>query len=980
MSLTAAGAGVPVSRFSGPVPPECERWADSVFATLSERDRVAQLIFPKVAPRQTEAARAAIHRYVSGCHVGGLLFEGGTLDQYMSLTDYAQSLACVPLMMTFDGEWGLAMRIADTPRFPRNMALGAISDPRLLYDYGREVARQCRLAGIHVNYAPVLDVNSNPSNPVIGIRSFGEDPARVAELGTAYSLGLEDGGVMAVAKHFPGHGDTSTDSHKALTTVTRSAALLEEVDLVPFRAFVDAGCSGVMIGHIVVPALDPLGRPASMSREITTGLLRERMGFKGLIFTDALTMKGAVANGANTAVEALRAGADVCETVADAPADIEAIMAAIKAGKLSQDDIDSRCRRVLRYKYLLGLGSYKPITPSTASELMKRLSSPESEALGRRLAAATMTLLRNDGGVVPVGGLDRNSIAVVNIGAPAGNAFARMCGKYAPVKVYATDGNAFDSATVREILSHDVVIAAVYTSDKWAQTALAALTQARGLIEVFFTSPYRTGRFAASVAAAKGVLLAYEDTPRTREAAAQAIFGGAGIDGRLPVNVTGIAPMGTGLKVTRSRLGYSVPAAKGMKPSLTDSLDRMVTRLIAAGGMPGCQLLVARDGDVVYDKSFGHTTAGGPKVTAATVYDLASVSKAAGTLPGIMKAYDMKLFGLSDPASKYIPGLRGTDKAEIDIRHLLYHETGMPPTLDMYRLMIDPDSFTGRLITSRRDKAHTIRIARRSYGSNTARLRRDITAAARSEAFPVEAASGLYTGTATYDTIMQRIYDVPLRQSSAYRYSCLNFCLLMDLEQRVTGIPHDRFVADSIYAPLGASSVCYRPRLHHAVADIAPTEKDNFLRRQLVHGYVHDELAAFSGGVQGNAGMFSNAGDIAKYCQMLLNGGRYGDRRILSSETVRLFITDKSPTCRRGLGFDKPDTDNPDKSPTCEEASSSVFGHLGFTGTAFWVDPDEKLIFVFLTNRVNPTRDTPVFNKSSIQPELMRLVYDSIVK
>lgn len=980
MSSAAVAADVPVSRFAVPASPECERWVDSVFATLNERDRVAQLIFPKVNPRQPEAARAAVRRYVGTCHVGGLLFEGGTLDQYISLTDYAQSLAAVPLMMTFDGEWGLAMRIADTPRFPKNMALGAISDPRLLYDYGREVARQCRLAGIHVNFAPVLDVNSNPSNPVIGIRSFGEDPARVAELGTAYSLGLEDGGVMAVAKHFPGHGDTSTDSHKALTTVTRSAATLDEVDLVPFRAFVDAGCSGMMTGHIVVPSLDPSGRPASMSREITTGLLRDRMGFEGLIFTDALTMKGAVANGANTAVEALRAGADVCETVADAPADIEAVMAAIKAGKLSQDDIDSRCRRVLRYKYLLGLADYKPISPSSSAALMKQLASPESEALDRRLTAATMTLLRNDGGIVPVGGLDRNSIAVVNIGASAGNAFARMCAKYAPVKVYATDGSAFDSATVREILSHDIVIAAVYTSDKWAQTALAALTKARGLIEVFFTSPFRTGRFASSVAAAKGLLLAYEDTPRTREAAAQAIFGGADIDGRLPVNVAGVAPMGTGLKVARSRLGYSVPAAKGMKPSLTDSLDRVVRKLIADGGMPGCQLLVARDGDVVYDKSFGHTTAGGPKVTDATVYDLASVSKAAGTLPGIMKAYDMKLFALSDPASKYIPGLRGTDKAAIDIRRLLYHETGMPATLDMYRLMIDPDSYTGKLITPRRDKTHTIKIGRRSYGSTTARLRRDITAAARSAAFPVEAASGLYTGPATYDTIMQRIYDIPLRQSSAYRYSCLNFCLLMDLEQRVTGIPHDRFVADSIFAPLGASSACYRPRLHHAAADIAPTEKDNFMRRQLVHGYVHDELAAFSGGVQGNAGMFSNAGDIAKYCQMLLNGGTYGDRRILSPETVRLFTTDKSPTCRRGLGFDKPDTVDPDKSPTCEEASPSVFGHLGFTGTAFWVDPDEKLIFVFLTNRVNPTRDTPVFNKSSIRPELFRLVYDSIVK
>ena len=969
-----------MSPFAGKPSADCERWVDSVFATLSERDRVAQLIFPKVAPRQTESARAAVRRYVGDCHVGGLLFEVGTLEQYISLTNYAQSLARVPLMMTFDGEWGLAMRISDTPRFPKNMALGAVSNPRLLYDYGREVARQCRLAGIHVNFAPVLDVNSNPSNPVIGIRSFGEDAARVAELGTAYSLGLEDGGVIAVGKHFPGHGDTSTDSHKALTTVNRTAAQLDEVDLVPFRAFVDAGCSGIMTGHIVVPSLDPSGTPASMSRKITTDLLRDSMGFEGLIFTDALTMKGAVANGRNTAVEALKAGADVCETVVNAPADIDAIMAAIKSGELTQADIDSRCRRVLRYKYQLGLNRFKPITPSTATALMKQLASPEADALNRRLTAATMTLLCNEAAILPVGGLDRNSIAVVNIGATSSNAFARMCAKYAPSTVYSTDGAAFTPATVEKIKRHDIVIAAVYSSAQWAQTALSQLKGSQGLVTVFFTSPYRVKRFAPSLPSAKAVMLAYEDTRLAQEAAAQAVFGGIRVDGRLPVNLPGIAAAGSGLTLDKSRLGYSTPAAHGMKASLTDSLDRLVKKLIADGGMPGCQLLVARNGDVVYDKCFGVQTAGGAKVTDSTVYDLASVSKAAGTLPGIMKAYDMKLFGLGDKASKYIPGLRGTDKADLTLRELLYHETGLPSTLNMYSLMVDPDSYTGKLITARRDNVHTVKIANRSFGHQSARLRRDITSAQRSDAFPIEAAAGIFVGPSTYDTIMQRIYDAPLRPNKDYRYSCLNFCLLMDAEQRVTHVPHDRFVTDSVFAPIGAFTTCYRPREHHPDANIAPTEKDNFMRRQHLRGYVHDEISNFSGGVQGNAGLFSNATDIAKYCRMLLNGGVYGNRRILSPETVRLFTTSKSPTCRRGLGFDKPDTDNPDKSPTCEEASPSVFGHVGFTGTAFWVDPDNDLIFVFLTNRVNPTRDTPVFNKSSIRPELFRQVYKSLEK
>lgn len=975
-----AAGDIPASPFVGEPSVECRQWVDSVYNALSERGRVAQLMFPKIAPGQGVKARAAIKRLVGGQQVGGLLFEKGTLEQYIEMTNYAQSLAKVPLMMTFDGEWGLSMRIDGTTRFPKNMALGAVGDRKLLYDYGREMARQCRLMGIHVNFAPVLDVNSNPANPVIGIRSFGEDPERVANLGVAYSLGLEDGGVMAVAKHFPGHGDTSTDSHKSLTKVDRTVSELDNVDLVPFRAFVDAGCSGVMTGHIVVPSLDQSGTPASLSKTITTGLLRERMGFQGLIFTDALTMKGAVAKSGNIAVEALKAGADVCETVVDAPADIDAVLAAVKNGTLSAKEIEEKCRRVLRYKYMLGLNDFSPIRYTSARTMSEAINTPAAEALNRKLTAATMTLLRNDGDIIPVGHLDKNSIAVVNIGAPSDNNFSMTCAKYAKTDSYGVDGCGFEASILKAIKKHDTVIVGIYSRQQWARDALASLADAKGLITVFFLNPYQVRNFATSLTKARAILLAYEDTKLSREYAAQALFGGIDVSGRLPVNLPGIAEIGTGITVKKSRLGYSTPVAEGMKASLTDSLDRIVKKLIADGGMPGCQLLVAKNGNVVYNKNFGLQTANGPKVTASTVYDLASVSKAAGTLPGIMKAYDMKLFKLDDRASKYIPGLRSTDKEDITVKQLLYHETGMPSTLNMYKIVFDPESYDGKLVSARVDKLHNIKIARRCYGNKTAKLRRDITSPSATEIFPIEAAEGLYVGQTTVDTIMSRIYNVERRKSNDYRYSCLNFCLLMDMEQRLTGLNHDRFVADSIYAPIGATTTTYRPREHLKLSDIAPTERDRFMRRQLLRGFVHDEIANLSGGVQGNAGLFSNASDLAKYCQMLLNGGHYGDRQILSNKTVELFTRSKSPTCRRGLGFDKPDIDDPDKSPTCEEAGASVIGHLGFTGTVFWIDPDNDLIFVFLTNRVNPTRDTPVFNKSQIRPELFSQVYKNLEK
>ena len=949
----------------------CSRWVDSVYNSMTERERIAQLVFPVVAPNQGAQSRATIKRLVQGNHVGGLLFSKGSLANYAEMINYAQSLSKVPLMITFDGEWGPAMRIEGSPRFPKNMALGAITNPSLLFDYGQEVAREMREMGVQVNYAPVLDVNSNPSNPVIGMRSFGEDPMRVAVLGMSYSRGLEQGNVMAVAKHFPGHGNTSTDSHHTLAVVDRPAGQLDSIDLLPFRAFIDAGCSGVMTGHIVLPALDSSRKPASLSHKITTDLLRDRMGFKGLIFTDALAMKGAAVSGKNNALLALKAGADVLESSSSPITDIDVIADAVKSGEISAKDIETKCKHILTYKYLLGLASLKP---TKAEGLQSRLQSPEAKALARQLTAATMTILRNNDNILPIADLDKNSIAVVNIGEPADNDFAKTCSRYAAVDNYSTSAQALSAATLSKIKNHDIVIAAVYSDSQQSQTTMSKLKDCQGLVTVFFVSPYRTEKYAPSLASAKAILLAYENAPYAQEYAAQALFGGIDVTGKLPVNLPKIAKIGIGIQLKKSRLGYATPLMKGMNPQLTDSLDRMVKKLIADGGMPGCQLLVANGGDVVYDKCFGLTTAGGPKVTNSTVYDLASVSKAAGTLPGIMKAYDMKLFKLDEPMSRYVPGLKDGDKSKLRIRDFFYHETGMPASLDMNRLMVDTASYKGKLISSRRDKLHTIRLGRRAYGSNTARLRRDITAAERSERFPIEAAEGIFVGQSTYDTIMNRIYEIPLRAKN-YRYSCLNFCLLMDLEQRLTGRPHDLFVADSVFAPLGAYSTFYRAAEHYPQADIAPTEKDRFLRKQHIQGYVHDELAAFSGGVQGNAGLFSNATDLAKLCQMWLNGGVYGGHRFLTEKTVQLFTESKSPTCRRGLGFDKPDAENPDKSPTCEEADPSVFGHLGFTGTVFWVDPANDMFLIFLTNRVNPTRETPVFNASAIRPELFRLVY-----
>lgn len=957
-------------------------WADSVYNTLSERQRVAQLIFPKIVPTQGASSKTTIKTLIGKDGFGGILFTKGSLAQYAEMTNYAQSVAKVPVMMTFDGEWGLAMRIDGTPRFQYNMGLGAISDPRLLYRYGQEMARECKLMGIQVNFAPDADVNSNPANPVIGYRSFGENPARVSKASVAYSLGLEDGGVLSVAKHFPGHGDTDVDSHKALPAVNHSRAYLDSVDLVPFKDYIDSRLSGVMVGHISVPSLDPSGTPASLSHAVTTGLLRDKLGFNGLIFTDAIGMKGCVSpDGTNTSVAALLAGADVLLSPLSPEKDLNAIMAAIKSGKLSKKLIEERCKKVLAYKYLLGLNDVEKVETDPA-KLSARLNSPEAEALLQEMAAASMTVLFNKDNILPLGSLDKRSIAVVNIGAHGNNNFATICHKYADTDTYFTMGEEFSAATLKKIKNHDVVIAAVYNDNASSRAVLSQLANSApaNLVGVFMTDPYKMKKFSSSFGAMKALVLVYDDTPHTRSCAAQALFGGIAVEGRLPVNLKGVAKEGAGVSLPKTRLGFSSPVAEGFKAALSDSIDAIVTEALAKNATPGCQVLVARHGNIVFDKSYGKTTAapGGHKVTDQTIYDLASVSKATGTLPGIMKAYDSGLLSLDEKLGNIVPGIEDSAKREITVRELLFHETGMQAGLNMYDVMIDTTTYTGRLITGKPDKNHRIKIQNKVYGNNTARMRRDIASDRKSDLFPIEASRGIFVGPQTYDTVMSRIYKSPLRKDKSYNYSCLNFSILMDIEQRKTGKAHDKYVRDNIFAPLGAYNTGYRPLESHEASQIAPTEYDSFLRRQILQGYVHDELANFSGGVQGNAGLFSTADDLAKICQMWLNGGTYGDARVLSPETVKLFTETKSPTCRRGLGFDKPDKVNPDWSPTCDEANAEVFGHLGFTGTVFWVDPKEDMIFIFLTNRVNPTRDSYEFNKLNMRPRLFSQLYKAL--
>ncbi|MDE6310010.1 MAG: serine hydrolase, partial [Muribaculaceae bacterium] len=668
--------------------------------------------------------------------------------------------------------------------------------------------------------------------------------------------------------------------HRALPTVSHSLKELNDVDLVPFRSFINAGLSGVMVGHLNVPALDKSGTPSSLSRKITTDLLCNTMGFEGMIFTDALAMSGAKSK-KNNAVAALVAGADALLGASDPIGDIRAIEQAIKKGKLKQADIDARCRKMLTYKYILGLNKPQHINAST---LLQELQSPQAEALNRQLAAACITVIRNNSTLLPLTSLWSRDIAVVSIGKVPNDEFASTCAKYSKIHNYT------GTSQLSAIKKADVIIAAVYSDSQASRQQLAQLIKTgRTVIPVFFVNPYRTAKFAEVIKDSPTLVIAYDNTPELCSYAAQAVFGGISVSGHLPVAIDGVAPRNAGVRLPKIRLSYTTPAGAGMQPWLTDSIDAIINNGLTSGAFPGCQVLVARNGDVVIDRSYGYTDLHKTsKVTPDVVYDLASVSKATGTLPGVMAVYDDRLLNLEAPISTYITPLTGTDKESITVRQLLYHESGMPASLNVFAMMMDTATYSGPLFTPKPTEANTIKFAERSYGNASARLRSDLMSTTRTPEFPIEAAKNFYIGPATIDTVMQRIYDIPLRPSNAYNYSCLNFALLMDIEQRLTGVPHQEFVANRIFQPLNMAHTGYRPLTFTSKSKIAPTENAKFLRRQTVHGFAHAELAARSGGVQGNAGLFSNASDLAKLCQMWLNGGEYGGETVLSRNTVDL--------------------------------------------------------------------------------------------
>lgn len=951
---------------------ECKEWVESRLAKMTLKEKIGQLFIHTVPLHDTEANRKNIRNAIKEYKIGGILFSDGKVVNQVTLTNYAQELADIPLMITFDGEWGLNMRLKEIPSFSRNRVMGCIQDNELLYEYGKEVARQFREIGVHVNFAPVADVDNNPLNPVINTRSFGGDVRNVTGKVIAYSRGLEDGGVLSVSKHFPGHGDTNVDSHKALPVLKFTRERLDSIEMYPFRKAIEAGLGGIMVGHLEIPALSK--KPSSLSPEILD-ILQEEFGFKGIAFTDALEMKG-VSNNLNVCAQALMAGNDMLLPPRNLKREMDGVLAAVKAGKLTEEYLTEKCRKVLTFKYALGLHEPPFIQ---LSGIEKRLNRPSTQDLRDRLEKAAVTVVGNEGGGLPMD-VDLKNTAILNIGKSSeGKIFHQQLNKYMKVDRILAHPDSITTLSKR-LAKYDRVIVAIHT-EKYAayQGMLATLASKLPLSYVYFTPLKNIYRKGVAWKKAASVILGHVGSATVQQFVAEVMMGREKATGRISVEVKDYRLPGEGVDLESTKK-YR-PEDYGMDASVLSKVDEIALEGIKAKAYPGCQVLIMKDGLPVYDKCFGtFTYEDSKKVEPEHLYDIASLTKTTGTLLAVMKLYDEGKFGLTDPISKYVPAMKGSRKGRITIEDLLYHQSGLPGSHPFYREAINDSSYTGGFFKGRIDANHHLMVDRRLYVVDDFKYKDEYLSSASSEDYPLQVAENLFVSPSFPEKILEMIASdkVPLRDRR-YRYSCLNFVLLKEMVEQISGMPMDEYLEKEFYAPMGMKSTLYNPLRRFQPEQIVPTIQKDYLRgRKELRGYVHDEIAAFMGGVSGNAGLFSNARDVAKVYQMLADGGQYGGKRYLSLETCQLFMNKKSRISRRTLGFDKPEP-TPGKGPCADEAPKEVVGHTGFTGTCAWADPKNGLVFVFISNRIYPRPfDHKGLMTLKIRPRIQQLMYQAL--
>ena len=923
---------------------------------MTLEEKIAQLLIIRVSSTENEQYNRELIEKVERIQPGGVCFFKGSPIKEARLTNRLQAVSKIPMFISIDGEWGPAMRLDSCVAFPRQMTLGALSEENdsLIYQMGLEVAEQCKAVGINLNFAPCIDINNNSRNPVINSRSFGENRDNVCRKAALYMHGMQDGGIVTSIKHFPGHGDTETDSHYGLPKINKNRIDLDEMELYPYRYLINENPDMVMVGHLNIPALDSESNSvSSMSYAIVSNLLKKEMGYNGLIITDGLEMKGVRNQNrfeGDVEIRALLAGVDILLLPGETEAVIAAIKQAVEEDIIPEELINERCMRVLQFKESHGILSSKP---ANIEEIQNKMNSAKAVWINRQLEEKALTLLKNEDNILPLNAKTAENTAFLCVDRKNyQNEYEQIAGEchlpfyYIDKKISSKD----QMNIMTKLAPYDKIIVAFggsnqlggsnYGIDMSSVRLLNRLASEKSVILLHLGNPYALNAFD-SLSNYRAVIGAYQFSPTTVAAAIKACFGQISCEGTLPVSINGY-PAGSGILPS-----HTTEYISALPEDITREIDKILQDGVHNHIYPGCAVIALHHGQPVYQKVFGYLDYHRQdKVSSQTMYDVASITKVAATTLAVMKLYDNHEIRLTDKIGKYLPYLAGTDKASLTLEELLTHTSGLPAFIPFYKSIMGNERYL------------------RAY---------------KTEHFSIQVADHLYLRNDYPDTIRYKVAHCKLKEKK-YEYSDLNFFLLKDMVETITMQPMEEFLAENFYQPMGLSHTTFRPLAHgFSLNEIAPTEEDNLFRKQLVHGYVHDQTAALMNGNAGNAGLFTTAEELAAIFLMIQNGGIFNAQRYLSEATVEEFTKMHAlHGCHvRGLGFHTPKALG-ESSIVPAAADTQIYGHQGFTGTVVWCDPKEELIFVFLSNRVCPVAEPNKLAQSRIRLKVHELIYKGI--
>lgn len=957
-------------------------WVDSVYTSLTPKQRIGQLFMIDAFSSDPKAKTDKIKALIKEFNLGGIIFSKGGPMRQAKMNNEFQALAKTPLLVGMDAEWGLAMRLDSTYAFPWNMTLGAIQDNAIVKKVGNRIGEHAKRLGVHINFAPVVDININPANPIIGNRSFGEDKINVSEKAIAFMEGMQEAGVLGSAKHFPGHGDTAQDSHKTLPKLSFTKDRLENIELYPYKPIIEKGIASIMVAHLNVPALVPeTDYPTSISPTVVTKMLKEEYRFHGLIFTDALNMKGVAefkapaisdldhrqngtVQGANFTspgdvdLAAFKAGNDILLISENVSAAHAKVSDALARGEITEERLAFSVKKILYAKYKVGLHTYKPVN---TLNLLNDLNTRLDDIIYSEAIENAITVTKNSNSTIPVTNLEDKKIAYLSLGDDSGNAFKAQLRKYAHVETLTSQTL---MALKKEIVPYNYIIIGFHRSNdnpwksyKFSNKELLWIKEIAKLKTVvldLFVRPYAMLDMT-DTSDIKAIIHSYQNSVISQQKSAQLIFGAIPSKGKLPVSL-GTTPVSTGIKLgTLRRLSYGIPEEVGLATNtLNTKVDSLVNLGIKQAMMPGAQVLVARRGKVVYDKSFGfHTYSKKRAVRQEDLYDVASMTKILATLPLLMELESKGNVSLDDTLGTLIPALQETNKSNITLKNALSHYARFKAWIPFYLYTLDS-------ITKKPSSTYY----RKNYTND----------------FNIKVADELFLRSDYKDSIIDRIGKSDLRNRLSYKYSDLPYYLVKKYLEDYYGATMETLSADRFYHKIGANFTTYQPLKKFAKGNIVPSENDTYWRNQKVQGYVHDMGAAMQGNMGGHAGLFTNSNDVAKLMQMYLQNGYYGGKRFFTKKTMELFNTCHycDNNVRRGVGFDKPQLSG--SGPTCGCVPMTSYGHSGFTGTYTWADPENELVYVFLSNRTFPTMENRKLIKSGLRTQIQEVIYDAIIE